>query len=177
MTINQPSKSLLFAGIVGAVIFLGAGYMLAGDSDKDQTILSLEDKIKNLETSLAQKDENLKNLRMLALRQQGKGDLVAANNTVTEICRQAAEANKEQFQPNDNSQFVSEVIDSNQVLKDLGTLSVNDPRSFVEKASDLLSADPSKEKVAIVSKSILDLASNRETLPDYMLQTMYNNQT
>jgi len=174
MAINQSGKSLVFAGIIGAILFLGAGYLLAGDSDKDQAILSLEDKIKNLEASLAQKDENLKNLRMLALRQQGKSDLVAANNTVTEICRQAAEAN--QFQPNDNAQmFASEAPNSTQVLKDLGTISVNDPRSFVEKANDLLSADPSN--VAVISKSIFDLASNRETLPDYMLQTMYSNQT
>ena len=174
MAINQSGKSIVFAGIIGAILFLGAGYLLAGDSDKDQAILSLEDKIKNLEASLAQKDENLKNLRMLALRQQGKSDLVAANNTVTEICRQAAEAN--QFQPNDNAQmFASEAPNSTQVLKDLGTISVNDPRSFVEKANDLLSADPSN--VAVISKSIFDLASNRETLPDYMLQTMYSNQT
>jgi len=174
MAINQSGKSLVFAGIIGAILFLGAGYLLAGDSDKDQAILSLEDKIKNLEASLAQKDENLKNLRMLALRQQGKSDLVAANNTVTEICRQAAEAN--QFQPNDNAQmFASEAPNSTQVLKDLGTISANDPRSFVEKANDLLSADPSN--VAVISKSIFDLASNRETLPDYMLQTMYSNQT
>ena len=174
MAINQSGKSLVFAGIIGAILFLGAGYLLAGDSDKDQAILSLEDKIKNLEASLAQKDENLKNLRMLALRQQGKSDLVAANNTVTEICRQAAEAN--QFQPSDNAQmFASETPNSTQVLKDLGTISVNDPRSFVEKANDLLSADPGN--VAVISKSIFDLASNRETLPDYMLQTMYSNQT
>jgi len=174
MAINQSGKSLVFAGIIGAILFLGAGYLLAGDSDKDQAILSLEDKIKNLEASLAQKDENLKNLRMLALRQQGKSDLVAANNTVTEICRQAAEAN--QFQPNDNAQmFASEAPNSTQVLKDLGTISANDPRSFVEKANDLLSADPGN--VAVISKSIFDLASNRETLPDYMLQTMYSNQT
>ena len=174
MAINQSGKSIVFAGIIGAILFLGAGYLLAGDSDKDQAILSLEDKIKNLEASLAQKDENLKNLRMLALRQQGKSDLVAANNTVTEICRQAAEAN--QFQPNDNAQmFASEAPNSTQVLKDLGTISANDPRSFVEKANDLLSADPGN--VAVISKSIFDLASNRETLPDYMLQTMYSNQT
>ena len=174
MAINQSGKSLVFAGIIGAILFLGAGYLLAGDSDKDKAILSLEDKIKNLEASLAQKDENLKNLRMLALRQQGKSDLVAANNTVTEICRQAAEAN--QFQPNDNAQmFASEAPNSTQVLKDLGTISANDPRSFVEKANDLLSADPGN--VAVISKSIFDLASNRETLPDYMLQTMYSNQT
>ena len=62
MAINQSSKSLIFAGIIGAILFWGAGYLLAGDSDKDQTTLSLEDQIKDLETSLAQKDENLKSL-------------------------------------------------------------------------------------------------------------------
>ncbi len=177
MAINH-NKNMLFAGILGAVIFTGVGYLLAGTSDKDQSILALEDKIKNLEASLAQKDENLKNLRNLALRQQGKGTLVAANDTATQTGMQVSQGNQEAFQSIDNAQtFVSQAPSSTQIMKDLGTNSVNDPRSFMEKANDLLSVDPSQENAAIVSKSIFDLANNREILPDYMLQSMYTNQT
>jgi len=177
MAINQSSKSLIFAGIIGAILFWGAGYLLAGDSDKDQTILSLEDQIKDLETSLAQKDENLKNLRVLALRQQNKGSLVTVN-TVTEICGQATQNNNVPVLQNDNVQAsTNNDFNGTQVLRDLGTKSESDPRSFSDKVSDLLAGNPTGEKVAIVSKSIVDMVDNREIVPDYMLQSMYSTQT
>ena len=177
MAINQSSKSLIFAGIIGAILFWGAGYLLAGDSDKDQTILSLEDQIKDLETSLAQKDENLKSLRVLALRQQNKGSLVTVN-TVTEICGQATQNNNVPVLQNDNVQAsTNNDFNGTQVLRDLGTKSESDPRSFSDKVSDLLAGNPTGEKVAIVSKSIVDMVDNREIVPDYMLQSMYNTQT
>ncbi|MES2675127.1 MAG: HEAT repeat domain-containing protein [Pseudomonadota bacterium] len=177
MANNYSKKNPLLAGILGAVIFFGAGYLAAGSSDQSQTIASLEDKIKILETSLAKNEENLKTLRMLALHQNGKSNLAAAN-TVNKICKQARTNNHEHHQSNDNSQtFVSEAPGSIQTLKDLATNSVNDPRSFAEKANDLLANNPTKEKVAIVSKSIFDMANNRESLSDHMLQSMYTNQT
>jgi len=177
MAINQSSKSLIFAGIIGAILFWGAGYFLAGDSDKDQTILSLEDQIKDLETSLAQKDENLKNLRVLALRQQNKGSLVTVN-TVMEICGQATQNNNVPVLQNDNVQAsTNNDFNGTQVLRDLGTKSESDPRSFSDKVSDLLAGNPTGEKVAIVSKSIVDMVDNREIVPDYMLQSMYSTQT
>ena len=177
MAINQSSKSLIFAGIIGAILFWGAGYLLAGDSDKDQTILSLEDQIKDLEASLAQKDENLKSLRVLALRQQNKGSLVTVN-TVTEICGQATQNNNVPLLQNDNVQASTDNdFNGTQVLRDLGTKSESDPRSFSDKVSDLLAGNPTGEKVAIVSKSIVDMVDNREIVPDYMLQSMYSTQT
>ena len=177
MAINQSSKSLIFAGIIGAILFWGAGYLLAGDSDKDQTILSLEDQIKDLEASLAQKDENLKSLRVLALRQQNKGSLVTVN-TVTEICGQATQNNNVPVLQNDNVQAsTNNDFNGTQVLRDLGTKSESDPRSFSDKVSDLLAGNPTGEKVAIVSKSIVDMVDNREIVPDYMLQSMYSTQT
>jgi hypothetical protein len=177
MAINHSKKNLLFAGIVSAVMFGGAGYLAAGGSDQSQMRSSLEEKIKILEASLAQSEENLKSLRMLAVRQNSKSDVVAANS-VTEICNQTREERNQQYRPEDNFQtFANEAPGSIQVLKDLATNSLNDPRSFAEKANDLLSNDPTKEKVAIVSKGIFDMTNDRENLPDYMLQSMYNNQT
>lgn len=176
MAITSLKKNSLFVGILGAVIFGGAGYLAAGSSDQSQTISSLEDKIKILEASLAQNEENLKNLRLPALRQSGNSDFAAAN-TVNEICKQTRE-NSNKYRSEDNFQAgPNETLGSIQVLKDLGTNSVNDPRSFAEKANDLLANNPTKEKVAIVSKSIFDMANDRERLPDYTLQSMYNNHT
>jgi|GEM_PF-941119 len=177
MAINQSGKSLLFAGIIGAILFWGAGYLLAGDSDKDQTILSLEDQIKDLEASLAQKDENLKSLRVLALRQQNKASFVTVN-TVSEICAQATQNNNVPVLQNDNVQASTDNdFNGTQVLRDLGTKSESDPRSFSDKVSDLMAGNPTGEKVAVVSKSIVDMADNREIVPDYMLQSMYSTQT
>ncbi len=96
---------------------------------------------------------------------------------VNQICNKTKE-DSNKYQPEESVQaFASEAPGSIQVLKDLGTNSVNDPRSFAEKANDLLANNPTKEKVAIVSKSIFDMANDRERLSDYTLQSMYNNQT
>ncbi|RYY75051.1 MAG: HEAT repeat domain-containing protein [Gammaproteobacteria bacterium] len=177
MAIDQSGKSLLFAGIIGAILFWVAGYLLAGDSDKDQTILSLENHVKDLETSLAQKEANLKSLRVLALRQNDKSSLVTVN-TLTEICKQTTQDTNPVFPPNDNMQAsVGSDFNGTQALRDLGTKSESDPRSFSEKVNDLLAANPTEEKIAVVSKSIVDMASNREIVPDYMLQSMYSTQT
>jgi hypothetical protein len=177
MAINQSSKSLLFAGIIGAILFWGAGCLVVDDSDKDQTILSLEAHIKELEASLAQKDENLKSLRVLALRQQNKGGVVTVN-TVTEICGQVTPSINSSQPQNDNIQAsAGDDFNGTQILRDLGTKSESDPRSFSDKVSDLLAGNPTEEKVAIVSKSIVDMADNREIVPDYMLQSMYSTQT
>jgi hypothetical protein len=176
MAINLPNKSLLFAGIAGVILFWAAGYYIAGDSDKDQIILSLEGQIQQLEEALAKKDENIKNLRMLALRQQGNVKLVAVGaNSVTGICTNKNRVEK--FNPVENIQASSETrLNGTEVLRDLGTRSANDPRSFSQKAADFLAGDTSQEKVAVVSKAIFDMVDNREILPDYMLQSMYGTQ-
>ena len=175
MIINYSKKNLLFAAVVGAAIFCGANYLVADNSN--QKINVLEHKIKSLEGLLEKKEDDLKNMRLLALRKNGKNDLASAN-AVTEICNQVKENKNDQEQLNNNDQaFVYDAPSSTQVLKDLGTNSANDPRSFSEKVNDLLSGDSSKEKVAIVSKGIFDMANDRENLPDYTLQAMYNNQT
>ena len=175
MIINYSKKNLLFAALVGAAIFCGANYLVADNSN--QKINALEHKIKSLEGLLEKKEDDLKNMRLLALRKNGKNDLASAN-AVTEICNQVKENKNDQEQLNNNDQASTYAAPSStQVLKDLGTSSANDPRSFSEKANDLLSGDSSKEKVAIVSKGIFDMANDRENLPDYNLQSMYNNQT
>ncbi len=67
--------------------------------------------------------------------------------------------------------------DSKQLLKDLATRSDRDPRSFSEKANGLLADNSSKESVVIISNGIVDMAGNREILPDYELELLYQNQS
>jgi len=178
MIINQkqlPIAVVIGVVVIGAAIFDAAGYLVKNNSD--EKISTLEHKIRNLESLLVKKEDDLKNMRLLAMRQNGKNDL-ASSSAVTEICNQVQNSKNNQNQFGDTAQAsVYEVQSSLQVLKNLGTNSANDPRSFSEKANDLLSGDSSKEKVAIVSKGIFDMANDRENLPDYTLQTMYNNQT
>jgi HEAT repeat protein len=170
--ITNSTKNLLLCAGLGAAIFYSVNYLVVDDSDQIQKIHSLEARIKSLETLLEKKDDDLSNLRLLALRQNGGGD-VAAINSVTEICKQVKDE-----QENINWQaVVDNPPDSIQVLKDLGTFSANDPRSFSEKANELLAKEPTKEKIAIISKAVFDMANDRDGLPDYALQSMYNNQT
>ena len=174
MIINSSKKNLLLAMALGAAVFRCVNYLVTDNVDQSQKIQLLENKIKSLEALLERKDDDLSNVRLLALRQNTSGDLAAANS-VTEICKQV---NADQDQQNTNDQTIADhAFSSIQVLKDLGTLSANDPRSFAEKANELLSNEATKEKIAVVSKGVFDMASDRENLPDYALQSMYNSQT
>jgi len=174
-TINTGSKrKLFFAALIGAAISYGAHYFILDDSEQSQKIISLESNIKNLEAELADKEKQLMDMRILALRQNSNSGFAKAN-TVTEICKQVKDG---QFGNAGGDQtFVDAPLNGIPQLKDLETHSVNDQRSFADKVNDLLSNNPSKEKIAIATKGIYDLAGDRESLPDYALQSMYTNQT
>lgn len=178
MILINSKKSVFFSGLlIGALIFFGLSFLSIGDSDQHQTIQILEKKIQALEAALAKKDQDLITARLLALRQNSKVGTAYSNSTV-ETSNQVKGPQQDAYSQNDNGQVsAASTPSSTQVLKDLATNSVNDPRSFSEKANELLSNEPSSEKIAIVSKGIFDMASDRESLPDYVLQTMYSNQT
>lgn len=173
MTITGSKRNLLIVIFVGVACVVSLGFFKSADENQSQKILAMEAKIKNLEALLEKREDDLNNARLLALRQNAKSD-IAAVNSVAEICKQVKESNDYQT---DNEKAMADIaVGSAQMLKDLGTYSVKDPRSFSEKVSDLLAGDSSKENIAVVSKSIFDRASDRENLPDYELQSIYNNQ-
>lgn len=173
-TITTGSRGkILIAVFFGAACIASLNFFRADDAQQSQKILAMETKIKNLEALLEKREDDLSNARLLALRQNAKSEIAAANS-VTEICKQVKESNEYRT---DNEKAIADItVGSAQILKDLGTYSVNDPRSFSEKVNDLLVGDSSKENIAVVSKSIFDRASDRENLPDYELQSIYNNQ-
>lgn len=170
---SGPKKNLLIAAFIGAACVVCVDFFSSGDADQSEKILAMQAKIKNLESLLEKREDDLNNARLLALRQNTKSDIVATNS-VNEICAQVTESENQKY--NSEKVMATTLVNSTQVLKDLGTFSVNDPRSFSEKVSDLLAADSSKENIALVSKSIFDMASDRENLPDYALQSIYNTQ-
>lgn len=169
---SGSSKNLFISALVGAALSYGANYFISGESDQSQKIISMENKIKNLEMLLAKAEDNLKNPQMLSLQKNATNNQAAVNK-VNEIHKQVGESE----QVNAGHAVADASPNHVQVLRNLVTSSDNDPRSVSEKVNDLVSSSPTKENIAIASKAIFDLAKNSESLPDYALQSMYSHQT
>lgn len=174
-------KQFLFPAVIGAALACSAIALIGGaltddDSAQREQIASLENRILDLELSLSQKEEELKDARFFAagafdsFGQPQTGAADSAKNL-------SAAAKKAQPEQSGNELTTSATaLDSQQIVKDLGTRSDRDPRSISEKVNDFLAANPSQENIAIASKSVFDLADNREILPDYELESLYQNQ-
>lgn len=169
------TQYFLLPACIGAAITYGALTLTDDDALQREQISSLENRILDLELSLAQKDEELADARFFSADAFGTADRVAQPQSATTKSASAAVNNPQPAQT--DSQSTTTVPDSQQLLKDLSTLSDRDPRSFSEKANDLLAGSSSKEGIAIVSKSVVDMAENREILPDYELESLYQNQS
>ncbi|GGY64705.1 hypothetical protein GCM10011613_05620 [Cellvibrio zantedeschiae] len=166
-------KPLVAAAFAGALLAFSAQLFIADDSDQTQKILVMENRIRALEALLDQKDQQLKNTNWLSLQSRSTTN---SNGVAAKLARTANSDLSSSL--DENAQYGTAVaIDSGQMLKNLGTRSIDDPRSFTEKVSDLLAQDASQEKVAIVSKGIFDMANDRENLPDYALQSLYTKQS
>jgi len=179
MTITtSPQRHLLFAAIMGAAVACGIHYLLPKEPNQQQKLLTLENRIKELESALSGKEEDLRKMRLLAFRQNGDIQPTSQSASQPKITGAATPIKDNPQHQDNNEQLSGDAAPSGlQVLKDLGTNSVNDPRSFPEKVNDLLATDPTKEKIAIVSKGIFDMANDHESLPDYALQSIYHNQS
>lgn len=169
-------KHLLLPALIGATITYGALTLIDDDSLQREQVSALEDRILDLELLLAQKEDELADARFFSTGVFGAADPSAQSGSG--VINQAHSAANAQPEPV-HSELASNAAspDSQQLLKDLVTQSDRDPRSFSEKANDLLARNASKESIAIVSKSVFDLAENPEVLPDYELQSLYQNQS
>jgi hypothetical protein len=169
--IADANKKMLLGALFSATLSYIFCQLTLDRSDQHQQIQTLETRIKSLESLLAEKENDLHKARLSAGTQTGQYHLVVSTSNTTK----AISANQaEKFS---STPLSDAVLNSSQLLKDLGTQSVNDPRSFSEKANDYLADNPDKAKIAIVSKSIFDMANNRDYLPDYALQAIYNKQS
>lgn len=168
-------KHLLLSAAIGAALSYGA-LNLNDDSLQREQISTLENRILDLELLLAQKDEELADARLFSAGTFGVAGTPTSSATFAVKSQPAVAANLQPERTGDD--LASNTAEDSQVLlKDLATLSDRDPRSFSEKANDLLARDANRDSVAIVSKSVFDLAENPDVLPDYELQSLYQNQS
>ncbi len=169
------TRHFLLPAFIGAGLTYGAFILNDDDALQREQISSLENRIVDLELLLAQKEDALQDARFFAAGTvdsfgQPEFDASATEHSSSE--KQTAPelaVNKPALRETEP--------DSQQLLRDLGTLSDRDPRSFSEKANALLAGNANKDGIAIVSKSVFDLAENREILPDYELESLYQNQS
>lgn len=162
------NKKILMIALLSAAVSYVFCQLTLDRSDQSEKILAMETRIKNLEAQLAQKDDDLGRARFAIPRQY---------NAITSTPRATKTSSTDDQQLVADNPTADAPINIYQVMRELGTQSVNDPRSFPEKVNDFLADNPSKAKIAIASKSVFDMAHDRENLSDYALQTIYNNQT
>lgn len=137
-----------------------------------QQVTTLENRILELESSLAQKDEALNRARAFArFEQQLPGVLESLEQAPTTPNNGPVSLDEAAIQAATSEQTAE------QKVRDLSTNSDRDPRPFSQKVQDLLAADASKANIAIASKGIFDMADNRESLPNQELEAVYYGQT
>ncbi len=172
-TTSQIIKPILLSALVGAALTYGVLRLTADDSLQHQQITALENRILDLESLLTQKEQELNRARAFAF-----GFEPQAISTETKQADPAlnAEKNARPALGNNVQESNPVVVDNDQKVKALSTISDRDPRSFSDKVNDLLATGSSAENIAVVSKSVFDMADNRENLPDYELESLYHNQ-
>ena len=167
-------KHLLLAAAVGALTTYMVIHPGADDAETNPTITALENKIIDLEIVLAKKEQELLDARLFAFDSAEQPRPVAKKTTTTTpdvvTAMQAEEADVQ-------APISESTAARDQAVKDLVTQTENDPRSLTEKINELLASNPSRENLAIASKSLYDMAENPTILPDYALSALYHNQT
>lgn len=170
-------KHFLVPAFIGAAFTYGVHCLTDNEATQLAQISALENRILDLELLLNQKEEELADARFFsagafaATSQQHKQQQDQHQKQSVTTAENAPPAVSTSAETNTQA-----VPDNQQLLRDLGTRSDRDPRSFSEKAGALLASGSSEDNIAIVSKSVFDMADNREMLPDYELESLYQQQ-
>lgn len=169
----EPKKHFLLSTFIGAAITYGLFTLMADkEFGQNQDIVALENKVQQLEALLAQKNDGLARAGASGVNNVSGPNQAATSASLNvspgESDRQVGEFNQ--------ALGMSNPTPSEQIQKDLITQSDRDPRSFSVKVSDLLAGNATTENIAIVSKSVFDLAESPETLPDSELDVLYHGQ-
>ncbi|HSC66855.1 MAG TPA: hypothetical protein VLC79_04140, partial [Cellvibrio sp.] len=171
----MSTKYFLLSAAIGAAVSYGALEFAADDSDQRDQIATLENRILDLEQLLAEKEEDLADARFFSAGAFAMDNSHAPARSTTKAASASAGQNDVPHADGGGATAAA-VPDIQQRVKDLATISDRDPRSFSEKANALLAADASRESVAIVSRGLVDMAENREILPDHELESLYQQQ-
>jgi hypothetical protein len=167
-------RQLLLFTLIGFACGCGLVYSTA-DRDGAGTA-SLQQTISSLQIQLNAKELELERLR----HSRSNGAVLEAvvrnvPNSATTKTHEESENLDEQV--NDESIASSDALDGVMTLKDLETESDIDPRPFADKLKDFLADNVDAQKAAVASRGVFDMAKDRESLPDYALQSLYNKQS
>jgi hypothetical protein len=160
-------RKLVIAAFMGGMLTYGASYLITGNSDPDQKMALLETRIKELEAALATAQNELRNTSS-----PSAANNFAANGKTAEVLKHVKDSGAAC-----SDATVANNVNSVEMLRNLEISPPNDSRSFVERINGILSDNPPKEKIAVATKAIFDMARDRDHLPDDALQTMYHNQS
>jgi hypothetical protein len=173
MTISNSTKQFLLAAFIGAAMTYGLVYLTEDEYSTDQEQLAvLENRINELDALIAQKDEELTRLRGSG-SENTQQDSLATNN----LAQTSKPTNSKSAESTEDSTNSGPVRDTQQILKDLATRNDFNPRTFSERINDFLSANSSKENIALATKAVVDMADNSDSLPDFELEAVYQKQT
>jgi HEAT repeat protein len=175
-TRGSSKRQLLLFTLIGFACGSGLAYLM-GDRDRgDAGIASLQQTISSLQTQLDAKEIELERLRH---SKSGGAVLNAVIKNVpnSAVARARDESENTNEQADDEAIAPPEALDGVMTLKDLETESDIDPRPFADKLKDFLAENVDAEKAAVASRGIFDMAKDRENLPDYALQSLYNKQS
>jgi HEAT repeats len=164
----SSKKHLFIAALVSGVFSCAISFLVVKDVDQNRRIRSLEDTIRSLQSSLAIKEEELRNTRADASHHKNITTTTQTKENHPSGIRENRSRRESTADP---------ARGSIQILNDLDSTSETDPRSYAEKLQDLLSGSPTEERAAIASRFIFDKARDQLGLPDYALQSIYSNQT
>lgn len=165
MNTTQKYLLTLFFGFVAGY---GIFFFTEDDSLSYDQITVLQNRVAELELDLAEKNGEL-------MRIQGSGN---NNSNIESVAVVTSKETHQDFSGEiDNASIPVAIKDNQQILKDLSTRNDFNPRTFSERINDFLSANPGKENAAFASKVVFDMADNRESLPDYELEAVYQKQT
>jgi hypothetical protein len=171
MTINTFSKKPV-AFFIGIAIVYGAYNLIADTSSERQQIMLLENRVQELEALLVQKDQELKSARVFALRSVDRSEKDEKNFIESGNGLKTIEAEHSGGSDIDNLTY-----DTNQMVKDLSTQDDVNSLTFSDRVNHFLSTNSSQAGIAVVSKALIEMADNRDNLPDYELETIYQKQT
>ena len=158
---SSSTKYFLLLALVGVALFCTLAYFIVERVNQDQRIQSMDVRIRNLQSSLAEKESELEKIR---------SNIGNQNDSTTKTQEKGGRSGGGQVASGSST-------GSLQVLKDLEDGSDTDPRSSAEKLQELLSEGTSEEEAAIASRFIFEKARDQQALPDYSLQAIYASQT
>jgi len=165
---TSSKKYCFLLALLGVALCCAIAFLIFDQVKQNQRIQSMKDTIRTLQSSLDEKERELKSIP------SHSGDQKYAMSTIQE----KQESAKDTRGKTGGGQTVSgSAPGSLHILKELEDVSDSNPRSYAEKLEELLSDSATEEEAAIASRFIFDKARDQQALPDYSLQAIYANQT